>query len=229
LKAPLSLRSSGVAPPSLGDAEVEQLHAAGGETHDVGRAHVAVDDVERAAVGPGQLVRVGQPGGHLPGDVRRDRHRQDLAGSAQLPHERLQIAAAQVLHRQEVAAFDLTEVIDGDDVRVIEQRADLRLLHEHLDEAGRARELREDALEHERPPEALGARHDRPKDLRHSAHPNSIQQNVATESLGLDRFPRWHHPALLSTDRTRELTARNGVSQTPNYGTRDAPLGAASH
>ena len=113
---------------------------------------------EALAVGAHEIVRVAEAGRDLVRDERGHRHRAEQVLLAQLAHQRLHVAAAQVLHREEVVAADVAEVEHLDDVRVAEQRADARLLHEHVDEVGGARSLGEDALDDEGLPEALARR-----------------------------------------------------------------------
>ena len=99
-----------------------------------------------------------------------------------------EVAPADVLHREEVVAVDVAEVVDLHDVRVVEQRADARLAHEHLDEVGGLAELLEDPLDDERAPKPFGARHDGAKHLRHAPDGDPVEQDVAPEPLGLHRF-----------------------------------------
>ena len=54
---------------------------------------------------------------------------------------------------------------------------------EHVDEVRRLRPLGEDPLDDERPLEPLHARHHRPEHLRHPAHADPIEQDVAPELL----------------------------------------------
>ena len=128
-----------------------------------------MNDVHALAVGAHQIVRIAEAGRDLVRDERRDRHRAEQVLPAQLPHQRLHVAAAQVLHRQEVVAADISEVEDLNDVRVAEQRVDARFLHEHVDEIGGVRSLRQDPLDDEGLPETLRAGHDGAEHLGHAS------------------------------------------------------------
>ena len=68
-----------------------------------------------------EAVGVVEPQRHLLGDVRRHLGGHRAACGAQLAEDAEQVLAAHVLHGQEVAAVDLTEVVDLDDVRVVEE------------------------------------------------------------------------------------------------------------
>ena len=69
------------------------------------------------------------------GDHARDRERIEaraaLGGGPQHVEERL---ALEVLHRDEVPPVRLAEIVDLDDVRVLDQRGEPRLVEQHLDE-----------------------------------------------------------------------------------------------
>ena len=103
------------------------------------------------------------------------------------------VAPAQVLHREEVIAADVSEVEHLHDVRVAEQRSDARFLHEHVDEIRRARSLGEDALDDERLPETLRARHHRAIHLGHTAGADPVQKDVSSEAFGLQRRGACRH------------------------------------
>ena len=84
------------------------------------------------------LVRRGQPGAELPGDL--DRLAPGRAADA--AQERAEVLAVHVLHRDEVLAVGLADVVDAADVRVetcratrtssAEARARVRVLGEVL-------------------------------------------------------------------------------------------------
>ena len=88
-----------------------------------------------------------------------------------------------MLHGQEVAAVDLAEVVDLDDVRVVEEGADARLVDEHLDELRSRALLLEDALDDEDALEPLQPVRHRPVDLRHPSPADELEQDVSPETL----------------------------------------------
>jgi hypothetical protein len=114
----------------LGDPEVDDLDLPGAGHQHVRRRHVAVDQPHRVAVVVDLGVRVveriaeleQQPDGDV--DRRRTRH------LARLAQDAANIAAVDVLHRDEVLRTDATELEDPDDVDVVEQRGELGLAHE---------------------------------------------------------------------------------------------------
>ena len=118
----------------LGDAEVEQLHAALVRQHDVRRRDVAVDHAQRVAAVVGQAVRVRERATGLAPDVSDQLGPRRAHGLPDRAHGVGQVAAADVLHRDEVLALDVAELEDLHDVRVVEARRQLRLLDEHADE-----------------------------------------------------------------------------------------------
>ncbi len=105
----------------LCDPEIQQLHAAGSQTHDVRRGHVAMNDVHALAVDLGQAVRVTKPQRDLVSDERRQRRRTDLLPRVQLANHGREVSTVQILHGQEIHPVDAAEVVNLDDVRVIKQ------------------------------------------------------------------------------------------------------------
>src|SRR5437879_3781519 len=74
-------------------------------------------------------------------DADVDRRRPgDLARVAQ---DATDIASVDVLHRDEVLRTDAAELVDLDDVDVVQERRELGLAHERLDEARVLREVRQ--------------------------------------------------------------------------------------
>jgi hypothetical protein len=118
----------------LGDAEVDDLDLAGEGHQHVGRRDVAVDQAEWMARLVGLAVRVVERLAQLEqqahGDVDRRRAR-DLAGVAQ---DAPDIAPVDVLHRDEVLRTDPAALEDPHDVAVVQERRELGLAHERLDE-----------------------------------------------------------------------------------------------
>ena len=116
----------------LRDAEVDDLHVAVVADEDVRRRHVAMDDAERLAVGAALLVRVVQPAAaptHDRDDVL-ERHRASALADA-ATSSCAQVLAVDVLHREEVLAALLADVVDLDDVGVVQRGGEARLVEEH--------------------------------------------------------------------------------------------------
>ena len=93
----------------LADAEVDDLRAAVFRQHDVPRLQIAVHDAGR--------VRDGQPVGDLARDVERTRQLQPLPLKC-----REQRLAGDQFHHDVRVAIQLADVVDGDDIRVVEER-----------------------------------------------------------------------------------------------------------
>jgi hypothetical protein len=114
-----------------------------------------------------------------------------------MPADREQVAAAQVLHRQEVVTLDLPEVVHLHDVRVLEQRRDARLVDEHLDEVLRGGLLLADALDDELPLETPRSVGDRPVDLGHAPAIDRLYQEVPAEPPALLGLGALIHPSTI--------------------------------
>ena len=177
----------------LRDPEIQQLHAASPQAHDVRGTDVAMDDVEGLAIGRGQRVRVSQTQRHLVGDVSGDRDRKLLLTLTQRAEDRQKIAPAQELHRQEVTAIHLSKIEDLNDVRVVQKRGDACFVHEHLDEARGPGPVRQDALDDQIASEPFRARHHGAEYLGHTAHSHPVEEDIPSESLRCVR--RVHEPA----------------------------------
>ncbi len=127
--------------PRARDAEVGDLHDAFEREKDVLRRDVAMDDVERRAALVALLVRVVQALGGFGDDPRGDPGRDARAFALGRAHEVAEVAALDVLHREDVPflAF-VRELVDLDDVRVVQTGRELRFVDEHRAKATRRRE-----------------------------------------------------------------------------------------
>ena len=168
---PLEAAGAGVrdAAERARDAEVDQLHRPLEREQHVLRRDVAVHDAQRAPVAVGERVRVAEAARRLRDDVGRQRGagRALLArGLAQHRRERL---ALHQLHGQEVLLAVVADLDDADDVRVIEQRRQPRLVEEHPDELPVRGEVREDPLDDQQRPVPRQLARQRQIDLRHPA------------------------------------------------------------
>ena len=110
-----------------------------------------------------------------------ERHAQALVPGA--PHDRAQVAAVDVLHRDVVALLDPAEVEDLDDVRVGEAGHHLGLVHEHVQELLVLREVRQDALDRDDLLEALDAGALGLEDLGHAADRHPVDELVGAEAV----------------------------------------------
>ena len=168
----------------LRDPEVRDLDAAVVADEEVGRRHVAVHDPERRPVGGALLVRVVEPGrggGHDRQHVLERHLRVLLADAGQ---ERAGVLAVHVLHREEVLAALLADVVDLDDVVVVQRGREPRLVQEHLDVALVARLLGADPLDHHVALEPLDAGRAREQHVGHAALREVLDHLVAAERAG---------------------------------------------
>ena len=154
----------------LGDAEVEDLQAAAPLLdHQVGRLHVAVDDVEAVRVGQAVAQLLHQP--QLAGDGGRllaaDPHRQRLA--------------VDVLHGDERLAVLLADVEDADDVLVLEHAGGVRFLHEAAPDLVVVDAFLEE-LDGDRAAADLGVAG--AQERAHPARPDRADDLVATDGVG---------------------------------------------
>jgi hypothetical protein len=91
------------------------------------RAHVSMDELEGAAVGVTQLVRVVQPLEQLPDDVER----RALAQPGDAVRALIERKTIEELERQVLPAQLLPHLGRPHDVRVLQERHDPRLFSEH--------------------------------------------------------------------------------------------------
>ena len=139
-------RREGRARRGPGGAEVDQLgRAAGRDDHVVG-AEIAMDEAQRA-VPVAELVNVVQRLADVDQDVQRGGDRQEIAAREHPLVREAQRDAGDVLHGDEVAPLELTEVEDVGDVRVAERRRQRRFIDEHLDEIRAPGQLRQHRLD----------------------------------------------------------------------------------
>ena len=121
--------------------------------------------------------------------------------------------ALHVLHDEVVALVARPDLEDGDDVRVVDPRGEPRLVEEHLDELGLAREVRVQALDGDEPLKAARAR-EAPE--VHGRHP-------AGRELG-DQLEAVEPPALAFDGN--ELAAQDFGSRAKVMATIMTPRGA---
>lgn len=163
----------------LGDAEVTDLHVARVAHHNIRRADVAVDNIERFAVWVGRAMREAEPLEHLHGDKKHQIQRdfQVLLGTAR--QDLQQILAAHILHGDIILALNLAEIEDLHHIGMVQTYRDFGLVDKHLneliivDKAGQNKLDREFFLEAGRP-ESLRA-----KDLGHTAGADLIKQDIS--------------------------------------------------
>ena len=139
-----------------------------------------VHELERLARHRAQLVGSVEPLGGV-GDQPPGRQRVEalaLAPGAQHGEQRL---ALEVLHRDEVAAIGLAEIVDVDDVRVLDQRCDSRLVEQHVDERLLRRERIVDELDDDELLEPVRSALDRELDIGHATLADARDELVASE------------------------------------------------
>jgi DNA/RNA-binding domain of Phe-tRNA-synthetase-like protein len=106
-----------------------------------------VDELDVLACHRPQLVRRLESIGGLRDEPGRRQLIEALALAARA-QEREQRLALEVLHRDEVAAVRVSEVVDIDDVRMLDHRGDARLGEEHVDERLLGGQVLVDELDH---------------------------------------------------------------------------------
>ena len=165
----------------LGQAEVHELHLAVLRQQDVRRRDVAVDDAERL-VGLGVLELVGV----LQRLAALDHHVDDRGGVEALAlaalalDQPLQVAPVHELHHEEVRVVGrLRDVEDLDDVGVLQEQRQPRLVEEHADELLVLRQVRQDAFDRNRLLEALHRLGDAAEDLRHAAVIEAFRDRIS--------------------------------------------------
>ena len=151
----------------LADAEVHDLRAAVLGQHDVARLQIAVDDA--------RIVRDRQTVGDLAGDLDHAR------GLQPLPLDRaVERLPGDELHDDERPAVQVADVVDGDDVRVVEQGRQPRLARQALGRDAVRRQLVGDELDGDEPAQARIARL---IDLSHAAGSEGADDLVHADAL----------------------------------------------
>jgi len=170
----------------LGDPEIDDLHIPLVGEEDVLGRDVPMDDVQGFSLEVLQLVRVIEPGAHL-GDQVQGVFEADR-GSLLLRFrvDRPQILPEEKLHRDEVRIFHRAEVVDLDDVLVIQEGGQLRLVDEGGDELLLVREVGKDLLDGDELLEPLDADDLRPVQLGHPARSEFFDQEILSETGGLE-------------------------------------------
>jgi hypothetical protein len=97
------------------------------------------------------------------------------------PAELRHRAPFDVVHHQEVPVAVLAEVDDGDDVRVVQARRELRLVEEHVDELALVRQVLVHHLQREHPLKARLTGDARQVDLAHPSRGQLADGLVAAE------------------------------------------------
>jgi hypothetical protein len=93
------------------------------------------------------------------------------------------VAPVDVLHGDEVLGADAAELEELDDVDVVQQRRELGLADERLDEARVLGQVRQEALERHDPLEALDPTLERAMHGCHAAHTEALVDQVRSELL----------------------------------------------
>src|SRR5690606_11017072 len=101
------------------------------------------------------------------------------------PEQRAQVAAVQVLHRDEVRAADPAELVDAADVVVLQALRHARLARERPDEGGVLRQMRQESLERHLLTRSILAVANRPV---YDRHPTRAQPLVDLERPELLAF-----------------------------------------
>src|SRR6185503_9612766 len=98
--------------------------------------------------------------------------------------DRARVLAVHVLHRHEVRAVGLIDLVDLRDVLMVECRGELGLVEEHRDEPLVARALAQDRLEHDVALERAEPALPREENLRHATRREVADYLVAPDTSG---------------------------------------------
>ena len=107
-----------------------------------------------------------------------------------LAQHRGQRLALHQLHHEEVLVAVVADLDDADDVGMIEQRGDARLVEEHADELRVGREVRQDALDDDQCAKSRHVAGQRQIDLRHAPCRQAADDLVPPEALDRVVAPR---------------------------------------
>src|SRR3954469_2495460 len=142
-----------------------------------------MDECHRLAVGTARTMRVLECFADLRTDVEREVERELASLGLDRALDGAQILAVHVLHHQEVlAVVTQADIEDLNDVAMLEEREDLRLGDEQLDESPVLRQVRKDPLDRNGLLEAAGGHGLAAEDLRHAADANAVEQLVPSHA-----------------------------------------------
>ncbi len=113
-----------------------------------------------------------------------------LVLARRLAQHRRQRLALHQLHDEEVVLAVVADLDDANDVRVIEQRREARLVEEHANELRVRREVRQDPLDDDEGAKAGNVAGQRQIDLRHAARREASNDLVAPETFHRVVTPR---------------------------------------
>src|SRR5678815_6113100 len=143
--------------------------------------------MQRRAIGGRAPVRIGQPVGQLARDEQREIDGQSLAAMGEQRERAAQVAAIDVLEREEVLVTDAADLEDLRDVYVLELDRDLGLVDESRDELLVGRQVLQHLLDHREllePGEPVLGK----EDLPHAAARQALDEQVPAEHLGQARI-----------------------------------------
>ena len=143
---------------------------------------IAVHDAGEAAIRPAVLVRVVERGRRRERDRDAVLERHPALVLGHVREEPAQILAVHVLHREEVLAVLLADVVDVDDVVVVQRRREPRLVEEHLHEPRVARAVVADLLDDHVALEPLDPSHPRQDHLCHSTRREVANELVLAQA-----------------------------------------------
>ena len=169
----------------LRDAEIDELHGAVVEDDDVAERDIVMHELDPLARHVAELVGGIEPLGGI-GDQPPHRERIEpltLAPGTQHGEQRF---ALEVLHRDEVLPIGFAEVVDVDDVGMLHERGDARLVQQHVDERLLGRELAMHQLDDDELLEARRSALEGQLNLRHPTLTDPGNQLVPAEP-GLHR------------------------------------------
>ncbi|MFO0742019.1 MAG: hypothetical protein U0270_39340 [Labilithrix sp.] len=147
------------------------------------RGDVAMDDLEGRTIWPGRPVGSVETVEDAREDRRRDAWRNARLLFAQDGEDAIEGDAADVLHDDEQIVLRRDDVEGLDDVRMVQEAGEARLLQQQLDDLGVTHELGPEPLDGDRLGEAAGASNAPEVHPRHPAGSELRQQLVLIESF----------------------------------------------
>ena len=180
----------------LGDPEIDHLEVTGVRHDQVRRRDVAVHDLQVRALLVDETMCVVERVAQLTEDRQHDRKRDRFVSLVRIAQELAQIEAGDQLHRDVVDAGDPAEVVDLRDVRMLQERRDLCLADERVDERPVLGEVGQHPLQRDAPLEPLDAALLRAIHGRHPAQAETLVQLVRSELIGGFGVRKGRHDAL---------------------------------
>jgi hypothetical protein len=186
---------------SFGNAKVHDLGGPGQAHHDVVRADVAVDNVQRLPCGIAEVVGVAQAPGNALANGAHLCGTQRPAGVLTAFEQGVQVHTLYVLHGNVVRSGDAAKVVNINYIGVGKARIQHGFINKHLNEDRIVAQMRQDLFDHHRLLKPRLAAQGGQKKLRHATDSEPAGEGVASKNLTAECF----HACLQIADEQQDV------------------------